>query len=73
MSVFICSLDHVRGMIKIKFLHGIFSSWFVDSRIIILCFHSFYGLKDTKKRSSSAAVGLCLFCFLGGMLDWEST
>jgi len=42
----------------------VFRFFSVDSNNIFL---------DMKKKSSIAAIGLGLFCFLGGMLDWEST
>ena len=66
MFVFICSLDHFRGMRKIKFLHETFSSWSVDFRIVFLCCHSLYGLNDIKSEAAVLQLPCDLFAIWVG-------
>ena len=71
-SVFNYRFNHLKVKIKIWSLHESFRSLSVYSNNVFFCYHIFCRLKDTKRRSSSAALDLGLFFFLGGMLDWES-
>ena len=72
-SVFNCSFDHLKAIIKIRVLHESFRYFSVDSNNVFFLLAYLLQIKRYKKRNSIAVVGLGLFCFLGGMLDWKST